>query len=82
MISAPTRPQPLQEQKKEAASIKTHGHLALLEWEETLPSPTSTAARPMKHPTRRTVWDRCYEGGMVLLFAATIAALAASLCRF
>ena len=82
MISAPTRPQPLEEQKTEAASVKTHGHLALMEWNETLPSPASTTARSLKHPTHRTVWDRCYEGGTVILFATTIAALAASLCRF
>ena len=34
MISGPTRPHPLQEQIKETASIKTRGHLSLLEWEE------------------------------------------------
>jgi len=76
MISAPTRPQPFQE----AVSIKTRGHLALLEWDETLPAPA--AAPSFKNPTRRTILDRCYDGGTIILFIATIAALAASFCRF
>ncbi len=80
MISGPTRPHPLQEQIKETASIKTRGHLSLLEWDETLPA--SAAAPSFKNPTRRTILNRCYDGGTIILFIATIAALAASLCRF
>ena len=78
MITAPARPQPIQE----LPSIKTQGHLALLEWNETLPQPVSTVSNSFKNPTRRTPCDRCYEGGTIVLFAATVAALAASLCRF
>lgn len=79
MITAPARPQPLQETKP---TVKTHGHLALMEWNETLPQPVSTASHSLKHPTRRTLCDRCYKAGTIVLFVSTVAALAASLCRF
>lgn len=59
-------------------SIKTRGHLALLEWEE---QPAPAALPPMETATRRTFLDRCYTGGTLLLFVTTIAALAVSLCR-
>ena len=78
MISAPLR---TTETAAAKSSIKTHGHLALMEWDETVPSAASAAAQSFHHATRRTVLDRCYEGGTVVLFAATVAALAASLCR-
>jgi hypothetical protein len=80
MISAPLRTPQL----KNVTSVKTHAHLALLEWEETLPSIAPIAAQPSGSPIRKskTAMDRCYEGGTAVLFAATIAALAASLCRF
>ncbi len=74
MTTAPTRPQPLQD----TASIKTHGHLALLEWEE---RPVPTAALPIEIPLYRRTLDRWYTGSTLLLFVTTIAALAASLCR-
>lgn len=76
MITAPARPQPLQETKP---AVKTQGHLALLEWEE---QPVPTAAPPVETPLYRRASDRWYTGGTLLLFATTIAALAASLCRF
>ena len=79
MTSAPLR---AAETAAAKPNIKTHGHLALVEWEDTLPSATSPAAPSFRHPTRRTVLDRFYEGGTVILFFATIAALAVSLCRF
>jgi hypothetical protein len=80
MISAPLR----NPQLKNVTSVKTHAHLALLEWEETLPSIAPIAAQPSGSPIHKskTAMDRCYEGGTAVLFAATIAALAASLCRF
>jgi hypothetical protein len=84
MISAPLRTPQL----KNVTSVKTHAHLALLEWEEALPSIAPIiapiAAQPSGSPIRKskTAMDRCYEGGTAVLFAATIAALAASLCRF
>ena len=75
MTTAPTRPQPLQDTTR----IKTHGHLALLEWEN-LSVPT--AALPIEISLYRRTADRWYTGGTLLLFVTTIAALAASLCRF
>jgi len=83
MITAPPRPQPLQdqtkqEQMKETASVKTRGHLALLEWEE---RPVPIAAPLAETPIYRRTSDRWYTGGTLLLFVTTIAALAASLCR-
>ncbi len=78
MISAPPRPQPLSEPVKETASVKTRGHLALLEWED---QPVPTAAPPNETPIYRRTLDRCYTGGTLVLFVTTIAALAASLCR-
>jgi hypothetical protein len=80
MISAPIRTPQL----KNVTSVKTHAHLALLEWEETLPSLAPIAAQPSGSPIlkSKTMMDRCYEGGTAILFVTTIAALAASLCRF
>ncbi len=63
---------------KETAPMKTRGHLALLEWEE---QPTPAAAPSLKTPIYRRAGDRWYTGGTLLLFVATVAALAASLCR-
>ncbi len=74
MTTAPNRPQPLQDM----TSIKTRGHLALLEWEE---RPVPTAAPSLETPIYRRTLDRWYTGGTLLLFVTTIAALAASLCR-
>ncbi len=80
MISAPLRPA---QTKSTAAtpSVKTQGHLALLEWDETLPSVTAAAPQPfgLRKPS---VMDRCYDGGTVVLLAVSALALAASLCRF
>ncbi len=77
MISAPLRP--TQAKPTETTpSVKTQGHLALLEWEETLP-----AAAPQSFgPRKKSLLDRWYEGGTAVLLAVTAAALAASLCRF
>lgn len=78
MITASNRPQPLSEQRNDSATVKTRGHLALLEWaEQAVPA----AAPPVEMPLHRRTLDRCYAAGTLLLFAATIAALAASLCR-
>ena len=74
MISAPLRPT----QTTDAAHITTHGHLALLEWEETLPAAAPAPFGP--HP--RTFLDRCYEGGTAVLLAVSAGALIASLARF
>ena len=63
---------------KETASVKTRGHLALLEWEQ--PAPAATPSR--KTPIYRRTGDRWYAGGTLLLLVTTVAALAASLCRF
>ena len=77
MISAPLRP--TQTKSTETTpSVKTQGHLALLEWDETLPAAAPSAFGPRK----KSVIDRCYEGGTLVLIAVTAAALAASLCRF
>lgn len=75
MISAPLRP--TQKKSMETTpSVKTHGHLALLEWDETLPS----AAAPRAFgPRKKSLMDRCYEGGTLVLLAVTVAALAAAL---
>ena len=78
MTTAPTRPQPLSEQSETAASVKTRGHLALMEWEG---QPAPAAAPPVKTPIYRRTGDRWYTGGTLLLFVTTLAALAASLCR-
>ncbi len=79
MISAPLRP--IQTTSTETTpSVKTQGHLALLEWDETLPVPA--AAPSTFGPHKKSLLDRCYEGGTLVLLAVTAAALAASLCRF
>ena len=83
MISAPLRPtqkKSTETKSTEATpSVKTQGHLALLEWDETLP----TAAAPGAFgPRKKSLLDRCYEGGTLVLLAVTAAALAASLCQF
>ena len=78
MTTAPTRPQPLSEHRNDTATVKTRGHLALLEWEQ----PAAAAVPPMKTPIYRRTGDRWYTGGTLLLFVTTLAALAASLCRF
>ena len=75
MISAPLRTPHLEE----SPSVKTHGHLALLEWDEMLPS---TPPTPFPKPVRKSVIGRCYDSGTALLFVITVAALVASLCRF
>ena len=81
MISAPLRTPHLNESKP---TVKTHGHLALLEWDQTQTSAIPIAAQPAGSPIRKSksTMDRCYEGGTVVLFAATVAALAVRLCRF
>ncbi len=75
MISAPLRP--TTPQTETTPSVKTQGHLALLEWDETLP--TATTAPSVFGPRRRSLLDRCYEGGTLVLLAVTVAALAAAL---
>ena len=73
MISAPLRP--TQTKPTETApSVKTQGHLALLEWDEILPAAPETFG-----PRKKSVTDRCYEGGTLVLLAVTVAALAAAL---
>ncbi len=75
MISAPLRPTETKSTKV-TPSVKTQGHLALLEWDETLPS----AAAPRAFgPRTKSLLDRCYEGGTLVLLAVTVAALAAAL---
>ena len=76
MISAPLRStQTAQIQTK--PSIKTHGHLALLEWNETVP-----AAPPAPFgPKRRSLADRCCDGGTLVLLAVTAGAALVSLAR-
>lgn len=77
MISAPLRPAPLSEPVETTPSVKTQGHLALLEWDETLP--TAAAAPRVFGPRKKSLTDRCYEGGTLVLLAVTVAALAAAL---
>jgi len=75
MISAPLRTS----QTTLAPSVKTHGHLALLEWDETLPmpaEPTPFGSKP------RSVVDRCYDAGTLVLLAVSVGAMALSLARF
>ena len=76
MISAPLRPTQLDESAETTPSVKTFGHLALLEWDETMPS---TLAPDAFGPGKKSVMDRCYEGGTLVLLAVTVAALAAAL---
>ena len=73
MTSAPLRT--TSTQTETTPSVKTHGHLALLEWEETLPA---AAPKPFG-PHKKSLLDRCYEGGTLVLLAVTVAALAAAL---
>lgn len=76
MISAPLRP--TQTKATETTpSVKTQGHLALLEWDETLP--TAAAAPRAFGPRPKSLLDRCYESGTLVLLAVTAAALAAAL---
>ena len=89
MTSAPTRPQPFPEQAQRPAKThppKTRGHLVLLEWSDTPPAapkpPAASKPPASQWPARRTLWSRCHEAGPVLLIAATLAALVASMCRF
>ena len=64
------------------ASIKTQGHLALLEWDETAPSMVEMSAKHFGDPNRRSLMDRCYNAGTLVLMAVTVAGLAASLFGF
>jgi hypothetical protein len=73
MIS--TRVERAQKTTEKEPRIKTCGHLALLEWDE-------KALAAMTAPTRKSVMDRCYDGGVLVLIAAIIAAIAASLGQF
>ncbi len=73
MISAPLR----STQTAQKPSVKTHGHLALLEWNETVP-----AAPPVPFgPKRRSLADRCCDGGTLVLLAVTAGAALVSLAR-
>ena len=74
MTGAPLRTTTTQTER--TPSIKTHGHLALLEWEETLPVPDTPKSFG---PHKKSLLDRCYEGGTLVLLAVTAAALAAAL---
>lgn len=75
MTSAPLR----STQTSLAPSVKTHGHLALLEWDETL----SVLAKPTPFgPKPRSVMDRCYDAGTLILLAISAGAMAVSLARF
>ena len=76
MISTPTRPTQPNKSAEMTPSIKTQGHLALLEWDETMPSPAAASAFG---PHKKSLMDRCYEGGTLILLAVTAAALAAAL---
>ena len=80
MISAPLRTAKTQTNKT-TSSVKTHGHLALMEWED-LPSTQTTTTPSFKSPTRRTGLDRCYDGGTAILFVVTVGSLIVTLCRF
>ena len=81
MISAPLRPAQKKSTETKTAettpSVKTQGHLALLEWDKTLP--TAAAAPSAFGPRPKSLTDRCYEGGTLVLLAVTVAALAAAL---
>lgn len=79
MISAPLRT--TTSQTETSPSVKTHGHLALLEWEETLPRITAAAPSTFG-PKKKSVMDHCYDGGTAVLMLVSAVALAASLCRF
>ena len=76
MISAPLRPTQSNTSAETTPSVKTQGHLALLEWDDTLPRP---AAPGTFGPRPKSLLDRCYEGGTLVLLAVTAAALAAAL---
>ena len=87
MTSAPLRPT----QTAEAVpNIKTRGHLALIEWDDAplrfAPAPVEAARAAAVNqpfgPKKRSLADRCYDGGILALLAVTAAALAASLGRF
>ncbi|MGI4792256.1 MAG: hypothetical protein ACRYFS_25810 [Janthinobacterium lividum] len=77
MISAPLR-----ETLNSKPSIKTHGHLALLEWDDKALPVAPAKSIPADFPIRKSVMDRCYDGGVIVLMAVSIAAMAASLARF
>ena len=83
MISAPLR---TPETTKTKPSLKTHGHLALLDWDEEwdtqTPRTTAAHAKKLADPVRRSALDRCYDGGILVLMAVTVAALAVSLGNF
>lgn len=81
MISAPLRPTQTKATGTKATettpSVKTQGHLALLEWDETLPS--AAAAPSTFGPRPKSLMDRCFDGGTLVLLAVTAVALAAAL---
>ena len=52
-------------------------HLALVEWDEDAPASLPRTAAPV----RRAASDRLYEGGIILLMAATALATLASFAR-
>lgn len=56
-----------------APRTRARGHLSLVEWNTEAPKPTD--------PVRRTGVDRLYEGGALLLMAATALAVIASFAR-
>ncbi len=65
----------------EIVRFKTQGHLALLEWDNSLPGASGGSPRCFG-PRRKSQMDRCYDGGTLALLAVTVAALAVSLARF
>ena len=92
MISAPERPTQLntaelnfaepgtQEMTFAEPCVRTHGHLALVNWAE--PAVVKVPLKPqfLKKPVTRSAVDRWFERGLFLLMASSVAAI--GMCFF
>lgn len=71
--------QRIENTQETAPRTRARGHLSLVEWngEMVQQAPKAAAPKPTD-PIRRTIIDRLYEGGALLLMAATALAVVAS----
>jgi len=63
-----------EETQDAAPRTRARGHLSLVEWNAEVANP----APKMTDPVRRTLGDRLFEGGVLVLMAATTLAVVAS----
>lgn len=71
--------QRIENTQETAPRTTERGHLSLVEWPTD--APLSAPARRPVDPARRRIGDRLYEGGILLLMAATALAALVSFAR-